>query len=752
MSMESSSISRSYKEKTSSFVSDYLKGKVAPEALDDYIKNWHEDPNEKRSLPETLGLTEEEYKSYVEDSSSLNKILKGFALKRIDEVVDTLNEAGKAYYNSGNEIMSNFDYDKLYDELLNLELRFNYVREDSPTKNVGYEVESSLTKEAHEYKALSLDKTKDRNSLMAWLKGEFGFLSWKLDGLTIILTYDGGNLTKAVTRGNGEIGENITHNAKYFKGVPKTIDFTGHMVMRGEALITYRQFKKINDMLSETEKYKNPRNLASGSVRQLDAKESARRHIEFKAFELVFAEDEPYLENKNPNAKAKKFRDTYATRFSWLKELGFNTVDYYIVDKDTILDTISQMEELVKKNNFPSDGLVLSFNDVAYGKSLGVTGKFPKHSIAFKWADDLAETTLTEVEWSASRTGLINPVAIFNSIELEGTTVSRASVHNVSIVEELKLGIGDIVTVYKANMIIPQIAENLTKSGTLEIPKVCPVCGAATEIKETLKDGQIVKTLYCSNPDCAAKNIGKFTHFVERDRMNITGLSEATIEKLVDAGFIKEFRDIYHLADHKTAFVEMEGQGEKSYEKLIKAIEKSRVVKLENLIAALGINNVGRDAGKKISKAMNGDIDKFNAKLETGNFLDIEDVGEISNQAINEWYKEQRAKKEIEESEYFNLLKEVEVIKPDVKAGSKDSSVLAGKTFVITGDLELFSSRADLVEKIELLGGKTSGSVSKKTSYLINNDTTSNSSKNKKAKELSVPIISEKDFVEMIKE
>ena len=752
MSLESNSISRSYKRKTSSFVSDYLKGKVVPEVIDDYVKNWHEDPNEKRSLPETLGLTEEEYKSYVEDSSSLSKILKGYALKRIDEVVDTLNKAGKSYYNSGNEMMSNFDYDKLYDELLNLELRFNYVRDDSPTKNVGYEVESVLTKEAHEYRALSLDKTKDRNSLMAWLKGEFGFLSWKLDGLTIQLTYDDGTLSKAVTRGNGEIGENVTHNAKYFKGVPKTIGYTGHLVIRGEAHITYSQFKKINDMLPETEKYKNPRNLASGSVRQLDAKESARRHIEFKAFELVFAEGEPYLVNKNPNAEKKEFSDTRTIRLNWLRKLGFDIVGHNIVDKDTILDTISQMEELVKKNDFPSDGLVLSFNDVAYGKSLGMTGKFPKHSIAFKWADDLAETTLTEVEWSASRTGLINPVAIFNSVELEGTTVSRASVHNVSIVEELKLGIGDTVTVYKANMIIPQIAENLTKSGTLEIPKVCPVCGAATEIKESLKDGQIVKTLYCSNPDCAAKNIGKFTHFVERDRMNITGLSEATIEKLVDAGFIKEFRDIYHLSEHRDAFVEMEGQGEKSYEKLIKAIDKGRVVKLENLIAALGINNVGRDAGKKISKALNGNIYKFNEKLETGNFLDIEDVGEISNQAINEWYKQQRAKKEIGESEYFNLLKEVEVIKPDVKADSKDSSVLEGKTFVITGDLELFANRAELVEKIESLGGKTSGSVSKKTSFLLNNEVTSNSSKNKKAIELNIPIISEKDFVDMIKE
>lgn len=752
MSVETSFISQSYKERISSFVIDYLRGKVEPEEISEHVKKWHENPDEKRSLHETLGLTEEEYKSYVENQANLNDILNVYATKRIGEVVELLNKAGKAYYNGGIEIMSNFKYDELYDELLNLELRFNYVRDDSPTRNVGYEVESSLRKEAHEYKALSLDKTKDRKSLMAWLKDKFGFLSWKLDGLTIQLTYDDGALLKAVTRGNGEIGENVTHNAKYFKGVPKTINFDGHLVIRGEAHITYSQFKKINDMLPVTEKYKNPRNLASGSVRQLDAKESARRHIEFKAFELVFAESEPYLENKNPNAKVKECSDTYATRLNWLKKLGFDIVDHNIVNKDTILESISKMEERVKKNDFPSDGLVLSFNDVAYGKTLGMTGKFPKHSIAFKWADDLAETTLTKIEWSTSRTGLINPVAIFNSVELEGTTVSRASVHNVSIVEELKLGIGDIVTVYKANMIIPQIADNLTKSGTIEIPKVCPVCGEKTEIKETLNNGQIVKTLYCSNLGCTAKNIGKFTHFVERDRMNISGLSEATIEKLVDAGFVKEYRDIYHLSEHKDAFVEMEGQGEKSYEKLIKAIDKSRVVKLENLIAALGINNVGRDAGKKISKALNGDIDKFNEKLESGNFLDIEDIGEISNQAINNWYDQQKVLKETGKSEYFNLLRELEVVKPAAKADpTKSDLLLAGKILVITGDLTVFANRAALVEKIESLGGKTSGSVSKKTNYLINNDVTSNSSKNAKAKELNIPILSEEDFLKLIR-
>lgn len=732
-------------------VEDYLKGKAVASDIEDYIVSWHKNPKDKRSLHDALGFTEEEYASFMQDSRSLKEILKERAIEKIDEVVVLLNKAGKAYYQGSQEIMSNFEYDKLYDELLNLELRFNYVRDDSPTKNVGYEVESNLAKEAHEYKALSLDKTKDRDALKSWLKDKFGVLSWKLDGLTIQLTYDDGKLTKAVTRGNGEIGENVTHNAKHFNGVPLKITFTGHMVTRGEAIITYSQFEKINEMLPETEQYKNPRNLASGSVRQLDAKESARRHVGFKAFELVYAEGEPYLDNKNPAAEAKKLIDTYATRFLWLKEQGFSTVEDYIVDKNTILDTIATMEAQVKKNDFPSDGLVLSFNDIPYGKSLGMTGKFPKHSIAFKWADEIAETILTEVEWNASRTGLINPVAIFNSVELEGTTVSRASVHNVSIVEDLKLGLGDTITVYKANMIIPQISENLTKSNTLEIPKVCPVCGAPTERKETVNEGQNVKTLYCSNPDCAAKNIGKFTHFAERDRMNISGLSESTIEKLVDVGFIKEFKDIYHLSDHKDAFVEMEGLGEKSYEKLNKAIEKSRKAKLEHVIAALGIDNVGRSAGKNISKALQGDIDRFNEKLESGNFLDIEDVGEISNQAINDWYKKQKSLKETGQSEYFNLLNELKIVKPEIKpAAETENASLTGKTFVITGELTLFANRATLVEEIESRDGKTSGSVSKKTSFLINNDVASNSSKNAKAKELHIPILSEEDFMKLI--
>lgn len=728
------------------FMEDCLSGVTSKEQLAQYVEKWEKDSN-GMSLKDYLGLTDAQYTDVLIYGWSIGPVVKEQAVEKIDQLIILLNKASEAYYNESREIMSNYEYDKLYDELLSLEVRFDYSPKNSPTNRVGYEVKSKLKKEKHEYVALSLDKTKDREALIDWLNDKFGILSWKLDGLTIQLTYDNGTLTKAVTRGNGEIGENVTHNAKYFKGVPKKINFTGHLVLRGEALITYQQFEKLNNSLPDEEKYKNARNLASGSVRQLNAKDSARRHIEFKAFELVYAEGEPYLENHNSESKVAHFIDTYATRFSWLKEQGFDLVEYHVVDKDTILDEIAAFEEKVKTNGFPSDGLVLSYLDVAYGKSLGMTGKFPKHSIAFKWKDEIAETTLRKIEWSASRTGLINPVAIFDPVELEGTTVERASVHNISVMESLQLGEGDTITVYKANMIIPQLADNLTRSNTVEIPKTCPVCDKPTNIKETQKDGQVVKTLYCTNPECQAKHVKKYVHFVERDRMNISGLSDATIEKLVGIGLIREFRDIYHLYEHKDEIILMEGFGEKSFDNLMKAIDDSRSVKLENLIASLGINGVGRDAGKKISKALNGDIDRFNKKLDSGDFSDIDGIGEINNEAIREWYQEEKQNRDNGHSEYFNLLSELKIEKQET--GTDDSSqeeVLAGKTFVITGTLELYTNRKALETKIESLGGKVSGSVSKKTSYLINNDTTSGSGKNKKAKELNIPIISENEF------
>lgn len=710
------------------FIKDYLENKVKAE--DFFTEN--EKLKNESNIAEKMGLSEEDYQKALK-GKKLNDILKKYAIKRIKELVKALNEAAKVYYSGQDEIMSNYEYDSLYDELLSLETRFSYELENSPTKSVGYEVESKLKKEKHEYAALSLDKTKDLEELKSWLKDKEGTLGWKLDGLTVQLTYDNKKLTKAVTRGNGEIGEDVTHNAKYFKGIPKEIEFDGHLVVRGEALITYKQFNKINENLPIDEKYKNPRNLASGSVRQLNSKEAARRHVHFIAFELVYAENMNDLK-------------TYDDNYKWLKKEGFDVVEYHLVNKDNLIETVKQMQDQIETNEFPSDGLVLAYNDVAYGKSLGMTGKFPRHSMAFKWKDEIAETKLKAVEWSASRTGLINPIAVFDPVELEQTTVSRASIHNVSIMESLKLGIGDTLSVYKANMIIPQIAENKTKSNTLKVPDVCPVCGSKTEIKISTKDGTTVKMLYCQNPNCQAKNIGKFVHFVERDRMNISGLSEATLEKIIDLGIIKEFRDIYHLSEHKDEFIELEGQGEKSYAKLMKAIEKSRHVKLENLIAALGIPNIGRDAGKKVSKALNGDIDKFNEKLESGNFLDIDDVGEIGNKAIHDWYEKQKKEKQSDKSEYFNLLKELIIEKP-----TETSDVLKDKVFVITGDLYIYENRKALIEKIESMSGKVTNSISKNTDYLINNDVFSNSSKNKKAKELNINIISEEEFQKMIK-
>ena len=712
-------------------IDEYLNGEISKDIMVDAI-------NASASASE-IGITDEELEA-VKTNGNIDELLSSYAKKRIETLIDDLNKASDAYYNGPEEIMSNYEYDAKYDELLSLEARFGIVLENSPTKNVGYEVKSDLKKEVHEYKALSLDKTKDRDELVKWLGDKEGSLGWKLDGLTVQLTYDDGKLTKAVTRGNGEVGENITHNAKYFKGVPELIPFKGHLVVRGEALITYSQFEKINKTLPAEEQYKNPRNLASGSVRQLDAKEAAYRHIEYQAFELVYAEGEPYITKAYPT-------DTFLGRFAWLSDQGFDVVEHHKVTKDTLKAMIEKMEKQVEQNDFPSDGLVLSYDDVAYGKSLGMTGKFPKHSIAFKWADETAETTLLDVKWQASRTGLINPVAEFEPVELEGTTVRRATAFNVSMVEKLKLGKGSVISIYKANKIIPKIAENVMPAGKVEILEYCPVCGSKTVIKENVNNGQIVRTLHCVNPDCLAKHIGKLAHFVERDRMNIVGLSDSTIETLVDEGIIREFRDIYHLSEKEEEFTALEGQGKKSFDKLVKAIEASRKVKLENLIAALGIEGIGRDAGKKISKELKGSLEAFNDRLEHGDFTSIDGVGEISNEAILSWYRKQKEDNKTGKSEYFNLLKEIEIVKPEEEA---EAEAVAGKTFVITGDLHIYGNRNALIAKIESLGGKVSGSVSKKTNYLINNDVTSQSSKNKKAMELGIPIISEKNFQNII--
>lgn len=644
-------------------------------------------------------------------------------IDRMKYLVEQLNLAAKAYYAEDREIMSNWEYDKLYDELVALEGETGVILSNSPTGKVGYEAVEELPKEQHESPMLSLGKTKSREELQSWLQGNEAVLSWKLDGLTVVLTYRDGKLLKAVTRGNGEIGEVVTNNAKTFKNLPLKISYQGELVLRGEAVISYSDFEKINDgIASEEEKYKNPRNLCSGSVRQLNNEITAKRNVQFFAFSLVKADDVDFHNSKK-------------AQYEFLREQGFSVVDYKMVTEDTILDAISYFEKSIPDYDIPSDGLVLTYEDIAYGKSLGRTAKFPRDSIAFKWADELRETKLIDVEWSASRTGLINPVAIFEPVELEGTTVSRASVHNISIVKSLKLGIGDTVTVYKANMIIPQIAENLTGSDTLEIPEICPVCGGRTQIRQTNE----VQSLYCTNENCAAKQIKSFTHFVSRDAMNIEGLSEATLEKFIEQGFIHEFADLFHLTDHRENIVDMEGFGEKSYQKLIDSIEVAKNTTLPRVIYALGIANIGVANAKMLCKHFDYDFEKLrSADVET--LSAVEGVGEVIATAFVE-YMQDEAKKQIID----HLLQEIaiEVLKVDA-----EGQTLSGMTFVITGSLIHYASRNELKDEIEQRGGKVAGSVTSKTTCLINNDVTSTSSKNKKAKELNVPILSEEQFLE----
>ena len=646
---------------------------------------------------------------------------------RMKELIEVLNKASKAYYAEDIEIMSNAEYDALYDELLMLEEKTGTVLAGSPTVNVGYEAVDNLPKEAHESPMLSLDKTKDREALRDWLNGHEALLSWKLDGLTIVLTYENGTLSKAVTRGNGEVGEVVTNNAKTFINLPHKIAYKGKLIIRGEAVISYDDFNKINEEIPEEgAKYKNPRNLCSGSVRQLNNEITAKRNVRFIAFNYV---------SQGGSDTDFKLR---SEQFDFLKKQGFEVVEYHKVTEDSILDKISYFAKMVANYPIPSDGLVLTYNDIEYGRSLGRTAKFPRDSIAFKWADETANTHLIDMEWSPSRTGLINPVAIFEPVELEGTTVSRASVHNVSIVKSLMLGIGDEISVYKANMIIPQIKENFTKSGNLTIPKFCPACSEKTQIKN--ENG--VETLYCVNEACPAKQIKRFSLFVSRDAMKIDGLSEATLEKFISVGFIKKLSDIYKLAEHKEAICNMDGFGDKSYEKLISSIEKSRDVLLPNLIYALGILNVGLSNAKIICKAFDYDIEKIkNATVEEIAVTD--NIGDVIATSVFDFFHDSEKL-----SEFNELVNELNILIPEKK---ETNSNIGGKTFVITGSLNTYENRNALKDLIESLGGKVAGSVSAKTDYLINNDVTSNSSKNKKAKELNVQIISEEDFNELIK-
>lgn len=657
-------------------------------------------------------------------------------ITQMKELVKTLNEAARVYEQEDRELMSNFEYDKLYDELLELEKSTGVILSNSPTQRAGYEVLSDLPKEAHNSPMLSLDKTKDVQALKEWLGAKEGRLSWKLDGLTIVLTYQDGSLAKAVTRGNGEIGEVVTNNAKVFQNVPLNIAYKGHLVLRGEAVIRYSDFEKINATIEDVEaKYKNPRNLCSGSVRQLNNQITAQRNVNLIAFSLVEV-DETFV---MPNGKTvgEIINNSVHGQLEFLKDLGFDVVEGKLVNAANIEEVVQWFAAEVDKNDIPSDGLVLAYDDIAYGQSLGRTAKFPRHSIAFKWRDEIKETTLREIEWSASRTGLINPVAIFDPVELEGTTVTRASVHNISIMEGLELGLGDTIQVYKANMIIPQIAENVTRSGLVDIPKECPVCHGETKISQD--NG--VKSLYCINPECLAKKIKSFTLFVSRDAMNIDGLSEATIEKLIAKGFITELADLFHLDQYKEEITKMEGFGEKSFKNLMASIEKARKVTLPKFIYSLGIPNIGLSNAKLICKEFEYDIEKIqHADFES--LVGIPGIGDVIADVFVSYFKNEFNQKNV-----ADLLKEVQLELPEVGSGELK---LNGKTFVITGSVERFANRNEVKEVIEQNGGKVTGSVSAKTDYLINNDNMSNSSKNKKAKELNIPIITEEEFIAMI--
>jgi len=644
--------------------------------------------------------------------------------KRIEELVELLNKAVYAYEQEDREIMSNFEYDALYDELKNLEEETGVVMAQSPTVRAGYEVLSELPKERHVAPMLSLDKTKEVETLAAFLGEKEGLLSWKMDGLTNVLTYQNGELVKALTRGNGEIGENITNNAKVYKNIPLKISYKGELVLRGESVITYSEFERINAEIEDVSaKYKNPRNLCSGSVRQLNNKITAERNVLFYVYSLIATgEDMQFATRKE--------------QLDWVASLGFTCVEHKLVTAETVRDAVTGFAGQVADNDFPSDGLVLCFDDIAYSRSLGRTAKFPRDSIAFKWKDETARTILKEIEWSASRTGLINPVAIFEPVELEGTTVSRASIHNVSIMEGLQLGIGDEIEVYKANMIIPQIAVNHTKSGTAVPPCSCPVCGRETKVST---EGD-VKVLYCLNPECLAKKIKAFSLFVSRDAMNMEGLSEATMEKWINEGFLKEPADLFHLSEHKEAIVSMEGFGVKSYDNLIASIEKARTTTVERLLYSIGIPNIGVATAKLITRMFDSDIDRIR-HATVDELMAINGIGEVMAQAYVEYFAKEENRQQLD-----HILDAVVLIKTERTV----TASLEGKTFVVTGSVTQFKNRNELKDYIEERGGKVAGSVSRNTDYLINNDNLSSSSKNKTAKELGIPIITELEFLEMV--
>ena len=656
--------------------------------------------------------------------------------KRIEELVELLNQAGKGYYQEGKEIISNLEYDKAYDELVRLEEETGIVLSASPTQNVGYSVATALPKEEHASPMLSLDKTKSVETLQSFLGEQKGILSWKLDGLTVVMTYEKGELVKAVTRGNGRIGEIVTENAKRFRNLPLRIPFKGRLVLRGEALIRYSDFAKINEEIPEEgAKYKNPRNLCSGSVRQLDPKITWERRVYFFPFTLVSVEEGEDGASRESGG-LPDFHNSHEAEFEFLEQQGFQVVGRRAVSKEELPEAVSDFSEQVKKNDFPSDGLVLLMDDISHGKSLGTTAKFPRNALAFKWEDEEEKTILREVEWSPSRTGLINPVAIFDPVELEGTVVSRASLHNISYLEDLKLGIGDEITVYKANMIIPQIGENLTKSGQLPIPEHCPACHEETKIVQDKE----AKMLYCENPHCPAKRIKQFALFVSRDALNIEGLSEMTLEKFIGKGFIQELPDLFSLKEHKDEIIAMEGFGQKSYDKLMENAEKARETSLARLLYGLGIGGIGASNARVLSEAFHDDAEAL-SRAELSEVVSIKGIGPILGESIVRYFKEE------ENCRLFRKLLSILHLHKEERA---ENTALSGKVFVITGSLVHFQNRKELEEEIRKAGASTASSVSKNTSYLINNDKNSTSSKNKKAQDLGIPILSEEDFLRLL--
>ena len=678
-----------------------------------------------RSEEDSMGSQEN---SKIEEKSGMQDAGKQDSVARMKELISFLNEAAKAYYQEGREIVSNLEYDKAYDALLSLEEESGVVLSGSPTQNVGYAVATALPKENHDSPMLSLDKTKSIEDLQSFLQGQEGILSWKLDGLTIVLHYQEGKLVKAVTRGNGIVGELVTENAKTFQNLPLQIPFKGHLVVRGEAFISYSDFARINEELPEEgAKYKNPRNLCSGSVRQLDPKVTKERRVQISLFSLVLAEEE---------GKAPDFHNQHEEEFRFLEKQGFSVVHRKMVNAENIQEAVAEFSRQMQKNDFPSDGLVLLYNDIAYGESLGRTAKFPRNAIAFKWQDEEESTKLLSVEWSPSRTGLINPVAIFTPVELEGTVVSRASLHNISYCEDLALGIGDEITVYKANMIIPQIGENKTRSGNLEIPKHCPACQGETKI---LKDKE-TKMLYCQNPHCPAKRIKQFALFTSRDALNIEGLSEMTLEKWLARGFIQEFPDLFSLEKHRAEIIEMEGFGQKSFDKIQENIEKAKNSTLGRLLYALGIERIGVSNGRMLAEAFSQDPHKL-MDASRDEILQVKGIGQVLADSIVAYFQEEENRRIV-----LELLSILHLEKEE----KEERSGIIGKHFVITGSVHHFPNRKALEEEIRKAGGQCSSSVSQNTDFLINNDSTSGSSKNKKAKELGIPILTEEEFLKLL--